>query len=266
MKRGQLGRMLCAVTFSSFLSLSAGGTLAAANDPSGGQCDGLDPTGGLFSTCLRAHSAANRVEHLNAVGANETAIAKAKKEFDKAMATYAELSGGKTVPGFGAKAKEVILAVAYISKDVTPGYSAGDTLIAKLLDMDGNGVPSAGDLVVTSKYPTDLAGAGEGQFTVTDHTVVSVSADPTYVSVKDASNNTFIWGRDSDREYFQESDGSNTYLSQFYDAHTETYGGVDGLNVNSSSPSRPNTAVTYTTDHRPVDDAFVNIDFYFAAP
>jgi len=87
----------------SYLSLLllclAGSVVAAPNDPSGGLCDGLDPSSGLFSTCLQAHSAANRVDQLTLVGASADAIARAQASLDEAITEYAELGGG-SVPGF----------------------------------------------------------------------------------------------------------------------------------------------------------------------
>lgn len=81
------------------LSLTGGSASAAPGDPSGGACDGLEPSGGLYSTCIQAHSAASRVAQLRKVGANATAIGKAEAALAEAKAQYAELGGG-AVPGF----------------------------------------------------------------------------------------------------------------------------------------------------------------------
>lgn len=81
------------------LSLFGASVGAATGDPSGGACDGLDRSSGLYSTCIQAHSAANRVEHLQSVGASANAINKAKAALADAKAQYAELGGG-AVPGF----------------------------------------------------------------------------------------------------------------------------------------------------------------------
>ncbi|MGR8931883.1 MAG: hypothetical protein ACU836_14710 [Gammaproteobacteria bacterium] len=84
----------------SFLLLClAGSAVAVQNDPSGGACDGLDPSGMLFSTCLQAHSAASRVDRLTLVGASARAIDEAQASLDEAIAKYAALGGG-VVPGF----------------------------------------------------------------------------------------------------------------------------------------------------------------------
>lgn len=79
----------------------AGSAVAVHSDPSGGACDGLDPSSQLFSTCIQAHSAARRVDHLTQVGASATAIDKAQASLDDAIADYAALGGG-IIPGLKA--------------------------------------------------------------------------------------------------------------------------------------------------------------------
>ncbi|MDC1198885.1 hypothetical protein N8071_00740 [bacterium] len=143
------------------LSASITGGVALA-DPAEGFCDGLDPSGDLFSTCIQAHAAANRVEHLADVGANATAIAKAEEALAVALETYAGLPGGGTVPGFEGPAP-LILAVAYINLDGAPGYSSGgsDVLIAKITDEDESGDLTVDDMITTLNFPLDFAGSSE---------------------------------------------------------------------------------------------------------
>jgi hypothetical protein len=88
---------LCASVIFGFITISSH---AAPNDPSGGMCDGLDPSSGLFSICIQAYSARNRVEHLTSVGASEVAIGRAQAAVAEAIAMFEELGGG-TIPGFG---------------------------------------------------------------------------------------------------------------------------------------------------------------------
>jgi hypothetical protein len=85
--------------FSASLLLLAGSVVAVPHDPSGGLCDSLDPSSGLFSTCIQAHNATNRLEHLESVSASYNAITNAQAQLDSATAQYALLGGG-TVPGF----------------------------------------------------------------------------------------------------------------------------------------------------------------------
>ena len=95
MEKSHLIGALCAAVIFGFITMSS---QAAPNDPSGGECDGLDPSSGLFSLCIQAHSAKNRVEHLQSVGASENAIRKAQAGVDDAEAMFSELGGG-TIPG-----------------------------------------------------------------------------------------------------------------------------------------------------------------------
>lgn len=81
------------------LLLAAGSALGAPNDPSGGLCDNLDPSSGLFSTCIQAHSAKNRIEHLQSKNASANAVLKAHAALDASIAQYALLGGG-VIPGF----------------------------------------------------------------------------------------------------------------------------------------------------------------------
>lgn len=76
------------------------GVVSAANDPSGGQCDVLGHPSQLYPICIQAWSAKNRVELLTAVEASATAVAVAQAQLEEAIATYAALSNGETIPGF----------------------------------------------------------------------------------------------------------------------------------------------------------------------
>ena len=66
--RGKFLHLLL-VVFGSFVVMP-GIALASPNDPSGGACDGLEPSSGLFSKCIQAHSARNRVELLQSRNAS----------------------------------------------------------------------------------------------------------------------------------------------------------------------------------------------------
>lgn len=73
-------------------------SLCAVAGSSVDACDGIDPQTGLYSTCIRAHSAADREERLKAKGASDQAIATARAELAAMISQYAELGGG-SVPG-----------------------------------------------------------------------------------------------------------------------------------------------------------------------
>jgi hypothetical protein len=75
---------------------------------------------------------------------------------------------------------ETIIAIAYSNLDGTSGFDPGiDVLISKLVDADGGGSPSAGDLIILSRYPTTITPTGSGAdfagFGVTSHVVTGVN-------------------------------------------------------------------------------------------
>lgn len=64
-----------------------------------GYCDDLEPSSGLYSTCIQAHSAANRVEHLRSKGAKGSAVSMAEASLTQAIEQYGLLGGVGPVPG-----------------------------------------------------------------------------------------------------------------------------------------------------------------------
>lgn len=97
--------LILSAFLSAILIPLAAGVMAAppdAKDDGTGWCDGLDKKGGLFSTCLRAHSAQNLVDHLMAVGAGGAALSNATAAVEQATSAFEELAGpGNSVPGLG---------------------------------------------------------------------------------------------------------------------------------------------------------------------
>ncbi len=69
-----------------------------------------------------------------------------------------------------------LLAVAYSNVDGIDGFdpSGGDVLIAKLLDSNADGAPSAGDTVVTNRYPLNADATQFAAFRTTTHPVADV--------------------------------------------------------------------------------------------
>jgi hypothetical protein len=62
-----------------------------------GQCAGLSAQSGLFSSCLKVYSSANRVAFIND-SASTTAVSRAQADLNEAINEYAALSGGEEVP------------------------------------------------------------------------------------------------------------------------------------------------------------------------
>lgn len=105
MKSKSTRNLILSAFLSAILMPLAAGVMAAppdAKDDGTGWCDGLDKKGGLFSTCLRAHSAQNLVDHLMAVGAGGAALSNATAAVEQATSAFEELAGpGNSVPGLG---------------------------------------------------------------------------------------------------------------------------------------------------------------------
>jgi hypothetical protein len=247
-----------------------GSVAVAQNDPSGGFCDELDPSGGLFATCIQAYSALNRLEHLEDVGANENAVAKAELAFSAVLATYAELPGGGTVPGL--LADKPILAVAYINRDNNPGYLAGyDTLIAKLVDTREDGMISIGDTITTHKYPLDVDATTEGSFRNLTHIVSSIAeVHETWFEVGDDAGNRYqfgsnILGTPSCDWYWEATEAGTGGPQTFFQDNDESTvcHSDDWIQVDENSPSDPDTPVTLFTDKRRTNDIFLDVDFLF---
>lgn len=256
---------------------------AQANDPSGGLCAGEDISGPLFAVCIQAHSAARLVEHLEAVGANANAVTKAELQLEAALSSYRELSGGGSVPGI--EAGETILAVAYIDRlDNGDNYDAAvDTLIAKWIDTNSNGVPDVGDDVVTHQYPIDLDATGVGNFQNTKHYIDSsydilaqrdgFSGNPIILFARkvftDGTDQSwqFIGGPDGGAHYFSDAgrgDGAGAPFTVFSDQFGQ--GAIDYIEVSGGSQAAPDIEVQPTERIQsdcPCDDPFIDVDLLF---
>jgi hypothetical protein len=96
-----MNKLKISIFFSMSLMILGSSVMAAppdARDDGTGWCDGLDPTSSLYSTCIQAYSATNRLEHLQSKNASANAVSKAQASLDEALAQYEELGGG-SVPG-----------------------------------------------------------------------------------------------------------------------------------------------------------------------
>lgn len=98
------------------------------------------------------------------------------------------LTGTATITDDDTPTGPTTLALAYTDVDGIAGYAAGvDVLIARLVDSNDDGVPSAGDLIQTDRFPKDPQRSGFGEFRVKEWVVESViSADATTVRVTGA--------------------------------------------------------------------------------
>jgi hypothetical protein len=121
---------------------------------------------------------------------------------DKAACTsYAKDGGTPAAP-------QTVFAIAYSNLDGTPGFGAGDVLISKLVDGNGDSVLNAGDLVVMGQYPTTFVPTGPGDFApfggAASATVEQVTIYPTpAVSVQSVGGQTHFWTTQDESQYYQ---------------------------------------------------------------
>jgi len=97
--------------------------------------------------------------------------------------------------------------IAYADLNDNDVFDAGDVLIAKLVDADGSGQPSVGDLVVLDRYPTTLSPTSAADFAEWKDKQHRVTAlDPMFpgTGLMEVSAPTRMsWRRAGDRhEYF----------------------------------------------------------------
>jgi hypothetical protein len=133
-------------------------------------------------------------------------------------------------------------AVAWTDGNGNHTYEPGtDVLIAKLVDANNDGVPDAGDTIVTDKDRLDLTGIAFGTFGLTTHSIVFAFAATGVIEVGDASANYSTWitpAYDPGVEAYLESGGANATL--LMDSFVPD---GDAILANPGSPSLPASAV-----------------------
>ena len=174
---------------------------------------------------------------------------------------------GKTTLGIGSTSASDcidILAVAYSNKDAVNGFdpTSADVLIAELLDTSANGAPSAGDTVITHRYPLDLAATTFGFFSVTNHAVDTVVSAATPLMVG-SGGNQFVFGIGTTscgpfELYGEEAAGGSTYITDY--TWCAQLNPTDGISVDQVSPSEPATPVS-VSDSADLYADFIDIDF-----
>ncbi len=153
-----------------------------------------------------------------------------------------------------------VLALAFTDLDGDHAFGSGDVLIAKLVDTNGNRVPSVGDTVRMGRYPTSLTPTGPTDFAdwrVTSHPVTGVDvAGTTAVMVRSAAG-YHIWINVAANEIYWEFTTAQGPQAFFPDARAA--GVTEAIIVDSGSPSDPATAVPFVTESRPTDDRFIDV-------
>lgn len=168
---------------------------------------------------------------------------------------------------------ERILVVAYTNVDGLPGFDpATDVLIAKLVDTNGDASVSAGDTVVTERYPKafDFATAGFGNFTATTHIVASVlnaTADSNGVVVTNAVGDQFAWihttntGGLNELDLWGERDALNTTNTYVFDVFGLQACPRDEIVSDVASPSAPDATVSPSRCNTTGDDPFLDVQY-----
>ncbi|MGE0133509.1 MAG: hypothetical protein AB7L91_04400 [Dehalococcoidia bacterium] len=158
--------------------------------------------------------------------------------------------------------EEQLVAVAYTDVDPDDGLynPAADVLIAKLVDVDYSGTVTAGDKIVTNRYPLDFdfQTAGFGAFQVTEY--VLVNPDVVAGNDVDVYDNATDFGfqfltRDLFEAYNEYSNDGDTSVSDGYTASQFILAEAD-------SPSQPSPPVSLVLGAAGGDDQFVDIDIY----
>ena len=146
---------------------------------------------------------------------------------------------------------EGVLAIAYTNVTDDGDYDeADDVLIAKLVDTNEDGVPGAGDTIVTNQYPLSFDRVPQfGDFQITTHAVHHVEMDGpdgpgVYAYLSDSWSHWIAWRSESDvGESWTEIDPTPAPLfkqTTLTDDHL-LFADQDVIDVDSRSPSRPNT-------------------------
>lgn len=165
--------------------------------------------------------------------------------------------------------EETILAVAYtdVGDDGGSYDPATDVLIAKLVDgANGDGIPGAGDTVVTHRFPRTLTGPfvedAFGDFAVSGYVVLrraAASAVRCGVIVKVGDRfATISWFSDRYEQGYQERFSSTDPASLLVD-RVDWPGRFDTIDVDPRSLSRPGSAVLAEED-RMGDQRFVDVE------
>jgi hypothetical protein len=168
---------------------------------------------------------------------------------------------GHGVDGTGCP-KPKVLAIAFTNLDGVPGFGSGDVLIAKLVDTNGDKVPSVGDTITMGRYPTSLTPgpADFGDWNVKSHTVTSVTTATADVVAVSSAAGEHTWNATSQDEVYYEGtfaslgvQAAATVADIWIAASTK-----DSLFVASGSPSDPDTPVRTAVDS-PSDDPFIDV-------
>lgn len=158
-----------------------------------------------------------------------------------------------------------VVAIAYSNVDGIDGFSpSADVLIAKLVDTSGDSVPSAGDTVITFKYPLAFGVAEFGSFRTTQHAVASVDfSSYRQIVVRDDESNQYYFnsgafGPTTEETYREQLwSGMGVLIADYVVGPTP-----ESLIVNSIAPSAPESSVDLSRSPGAGDDSFIDVDIH----
>ena len=147
------------------------------------------------------------------------------------------------------------LVVAYSDLVRDHVYGAGDILIAKIVDTNGDGLPSKGDTIIMDQHPTKYDASGFAPWGVKSHPVGTVD-DLVAIRVTVTSDSgTHTWINNGINEAYVES---GSYFSGLQDGGADAL--PDFIDMDSRSASHPVT--TNPPDiNNGVDNRFLDVDF-----
>lgn len=156
-----------------------------------------------------------------------------------------------------------ILAVAYSESGALDGWSTDDTLIAMLVDTNGDMLPSKGDTIVLRQYPLDPDATAFGKFRDTNHVVDTVSSKTTSVArVVDTDGADWRWVAAShgweDWAGFTSGPTKWVYTTDLLGA-----GETDKVHAATGAPGDPDTFVAGAEGNGDGDDTFLEIELNY---
>ncbi|MDX1472343.1 MAG: hypothetical protein R3213_12660, partial [Flavobacteriaceae bacterium] len=171
-------------------------------------------------------------------------------------------------PDSGCDAK--IFAIAYSNLNGEPGFqeNSADVLISKLVDFNNDGVVSAGDKVITDRYPLDFNGTSFGSFTLKEHIIEPnrITANYVVVIIQGSSPREVLdWGIINGREFYRESYYQNGIVTTDIVDSVSNLGFLDGFGINTNSPSKPegpSIIISDIIDNSGVDNSFLDVDIF----
>jgi Ca2+-binding RTX toxin-like protein len=156
------------------------------------------------------------------------------------------------------------LVIAYSDLNGNHVFDSGDEMISKIVDTNGDGVPSKGDTIKMGRYPTNTnpGSADFADWDVKSHVVRGVdTADATEVEVDTSTDTGFFWIPTTDTSGGEYTEVNTGGLSQFVD--DEGTGADDTAVTNASTPSKPSLTINWPAVTGTGDDRFIDVEFFF---